>query len=236
MNQNIMGDGASLADCLEPKTYIDSDHPQVIAFARDTAAGLTDPVEKAVTLYYAVRDGLRYDPYNTPMKPEAYKASACLAQGSGYCVTKAGLMAAVARVVGIPARVGYADVRNHLTTKRLTEVMGTDIFYYHGYTDLWLEGKWVKATPAFNKELTDKFRLKPLDFDGRNDSIYHPYDLDGRRHMEYLNYRGTFSDIPFQAIKDAFRKYYPKMYEAGGGEGALGGDFAQEAEAESRQA
>ena len=116
-------------------------------------------------LYYAVRDGLRYDPYNTPMKREAYRASTTLGAGHGYCVNKAGLMAALCRAVGIPARVGYADVRNHMTTQRLSELMGSDTFYYHGYTEVWLDGRWLKATPAFNKELTEKFGLKPLDWD-----------------------------------------------------------------------
>jgi len=130
------------------------------------------------------RDDLRYDPYNTPMKREAYRASTTLAAGHGYCVNKAGLMAAVCRAVGIPARVGYADVRNHMTTKRLSDLMGSDIFFYHGYTEVWLDGRWVKATPAFNRELTERFGLKPLDWDGVSDSIYHPFDLGGRRHME----------------------------------------------------
>ena len=30
--------------------------------------------------------------------------------------------------------------------------MGTDLFVYHGYAELFLDGKWVKATPAFNVE------------------------------------------------------------------------------------
>ena len=64
--------------------------------------------------------------------------------------------------------------------------MGTDLFVYHGYTDLCLDGKWVKATPAFNLALCTRFRVKPLEFDGRDDSIFHPFDEDDRRHMEYL--------------------------------------------------
>ena len=226
-----LGDGASLAECLEPRHYIDSDHPRVVEFARDTVAGVSDRVEQAVKLYYAVRDQIRYDPYNTPLKPEAYKASTCLMQGYGYCVTKAALMAAAARAAGIPTRVGFADVRNHMTTKRLTEFMGTDVFYYHGYTDVWLDGRWVKATPAFNRELTDKFGLKPLDWDAVGDSIYHPFDLSGRRHMEYLAYWGVFADIPFEEIRGAFRHYYPRMTKAQE-EMALGGDFGAEGAAE----
>jgi transglutaminase-like putative cysteine protease len=178
-----------------------------------------------------VRDELRYDPYNTPMRREAYRASTTLAAGYGFCINKAGVMAAVCRAAGIPARVGYADVRNHMTTERLAEMMGSDTFHYHGYTDVWLDGRWVKATPAFNKELTERFGLKPLDWDAVGDSIYHPFDLAGRRHMEYLAYRGVFADIPYDEIEAAFRHYYPRMVAAqehlpiGG---TLVGDFGAE--------
>jgi len=208
---DIVRDGAPFAAYLAPGALIDSDHPDIVAFAGRVAGQGSDRV-RALRLYYAVRDEVRYDPYNTAMKAEAYKASTTLRAGHGYCVNKAGLMAAVCRAAGIAARVGYADVRNHMTTQRLAELMGgSDTFYYHGYTEVWLGGRWVKATPAFNRELTEKFGLKPLDWDGMGDSIYHPFDLSGRRHMEYLAYRGVFADIPFEEIHAAFRQYYPRM-------------------------
>ena len=158
-------DGAAFEAYRRPGDLIDSQHPKITAYARRVAGEGSDR-DKALRLYYAVRDDLRYDPYNTPMKREAYRASTTLAAGHGYCVNKAGLMAAVCRAAGIPARVGYADVRNHMTTKRLSDLMGSDIFFYHGYTEVWLDGRWVKATPAFNRELTERFGLKPLDWDG----------------------------------------------------------------------
>jgi transglutaminase-like putative cysteine protease len=236
----VVRDGADFEAYLRPGDLIDSEHPKIVAYARRVAGEGTDR-ERAIRLYYAVRDDLRYDPYNTAMKRDAYRASTTLAAGHGYCVNKAGVMAAVCRAVGIPARVGYADVRNHMTTKRLAELMGSDMFFYHGYTDVWLDGRWVKATPAFNKELTDKFGLKPLDWDAVGDSIYHPFDLSGRRHMEYLAYRGVFADIPFDEIRGAFRHYYPRMTRAqeemsvdGGSGGGLGGDFGAEGAAEAK--
>jgi transglutaminase-like putative cysteine protease len=161
---DVVRDGASFEAYRLPGDLIDSQHPIIVAYARRVAGDGSDR-EKALRLYYAVRDELRYDPYNTPMKRGAYRASTTVATGHGYCVNKAGVMAAVCRAAGIPARLGYADVRNHMTTKRLSELMGSDVFYYHGYTDVWLDGHWVKATPAFNRELTDKFGLKPLDWD-----------------------------------------------------------------------
>jgi transglutaminase-like putative cysteine protease len=219
-------DGAAFEAYRRPGELIDSDHPKIVAYARRTA-GEGSEREKSLRLCYAVRDDLRYDPYNTPMKREAYRASTTLDAGHGFCVNKAGLLAAACRASGIAARVGYADVRNHMTTQRLSELMGSDMFYYHGYTEVWLDGRWLKATPAFNKELTERFGLKPLDWDGVSDSIYHPFDLGGRRHMEYLAYRGVFADIPFDEIRGAFCHYYPRMTRQQE-EMPLGGDFGAE--------
>lgn len=205
---------------LAPGRYIDSDHPAVVAYAREHAQGDSD-LERGVSLYYAVRDGVRYNPFLDFTRDTAYRGSVCLERGEGFCVGKAALLAACARAAGIPARVGFADVKNHLTTPRLAERMGTDLFVYHGYTELWLEDKWVKATPAFNLALCEKFRVKPLEFDGREDSIFHPFDADNRRHMEYLRDRGSYADVPVEEIQRVFRESYPKLY-------GLGRDAAKE--------
>jgi transglutaminase-like putative cysteine protease len=198
---------------LQPARFIDTS-PAVAAFSAKHARGASD-LEKAVSLYYAVRDEIRYNPFLDFSDPEVFRASAVLAAGEGFCIGKAALLASAARLAGIPARVGFADVKNHLTTPRLAETMGSDLFIYHGYTDLHLEGKWVKATPAFNLALCRRFRVKPLEFDGRSDSIFHPFDEDDRRHMEYLRDRGRFADVPVQEIQDAFREAYPKFYRLG---------------------
>jgi len=209
-----------MKEFLSPAHYIDSDHPAVVEFARRHAEGAND-LERAVSLYYAVRDGVRYNPFLDFSRESAFQGSACLENGEGFCIGKAALLAACARAAGIAARVGFADVKNHLTTPRLAERMGTDLFVYHGFTELWLEGKWVKATPAFNLDLCRKFRVRPLEFDGRHDSIFHPFDADERRHMEYLRDRGSFADVPVAEIQQAFREYYPALY-------GLGKDAARE--------
>ena len=195
---------------LAPTALIDSDHPAVVTFASCHAAGSSDR-ERAVSLYYAVRDRFRYDPYRIDLSVEGMRASHVLEIGVGWCVTKAALLAAAARASGIPARVGYADVRNHLSTERMRQTMKTDLFVWHGYTELWLEGRWVKATPAFNIELCDRFGLLPLEFDGRADSLYHPFDKAGHRHMEYVHEHGSFDDMPLQRIVEDFDRHYPGM-------------------------
>src|SRR5712692_5625220 len=187
---------------------IESTHSAVGHFARLHAGDAVSGVEQGVRLFYAVRDGFRYDPYQIDLTIAGMKASTALAARRGWCVSKAILLAACCRSIGVPARLGFADVRNHLSTERMRKRMRTDIFYWHGYTEMLLEGKWVKATPAFNIELCEKFRLLPLDFNGRDDSLYHPFDAKGNRHMEYVNYRGTYPDLPLEEIIQTFRQEY----------------------------
>ena len=134
---------------------------------------------------------------------------AVLRRERDFCIPKAVLLAALARARGIPARLGFADVRNHLATPRLLQAMGTDLFIYHGYTELHLEGKWVKATPAFNLGLCEKAGVKPLEFDGRSDSVFHQYDRSGRRHMEYVRDHGSYADLPYAEILAAMREAAP---------------------------
>lgn len=195
---------------LLPTGIIDSDHEEVVGFASRVAGDVRDPVEKGVKLYYAVRDGIRYDPYYSFYLPEHYRASNVLRSGRGYCVCKASLLCALGRACGIPTRVGFASVRNHLATRQLLEMMGTDLFVYHGYVQFYLDGRWVIATPAFNRELCERHRVAPLEFNGREDSQFQPHNLEKRRFMEYVEYLGTFADIPVERIVAAWEEAYGK--------------------------
>ena len=206
------------AVCLQPTRFVDSDAPEIVAYAQRVVGDAANDLEKARRLYLAVRDDLRYDPFLVGADPEGYTASRTLARRSGFCVTKAAVLAAVARAVGIPARLGFADVRNHLTSPRLKQIMGTDVFAYHGFTELHLGGRWVKATPAFNLSLCQRAKILPLEFDGESDSIYHPFDTEGRRHMEYLRYRGLYLDIPFEDMMRCFAELYPMATAKNGGD------------------
>lgn len=194
---------------LSPDAIIDSDHERVTGFARKVVGGsLADPVETAVTLYYAVRDDIRYDPYLVSPDPEDYRASVVLKQGRGFCVQKAALLCALGRASEIPSRLGFATVRNHLASKQLIEFVGGDLFVFHGYTEFFLNGKWVKATPAFNKELCRRHQVTPLAFNGREDSIFQAYNSAQKRFMEYTEYYGEYSTVPMQAMLDKWRAVY----------------------------
>ena len=206
-----MATHAGLGLYLASADFVDSGASSVAEFARHAAGRASDPLARAVRLYHAVRDDIVYTPYCDFTDPATFRASAVLAHRAGFCVGKASLLTAAARAAGIPARIGFADVRNHLCTPKLRALMGTDTFIYHGYTDLYLDGRWVKATPAFNRELCEKFGVRALEFDGREDSLFQPFDAAGRRHMEYLRDRGARADVPVAEIMAAFAEHYPGL-------------------------
>ena len=198
---------------LRPTNFIDSDSPEIIEFARSFAKGAKTEVEKAVKIFYAVRDRITYDPYHIDISPDKFKASVVLARRSGFCVEKAILLAAMARVLGIPSRLRFADVRNHLSSKRLRKMMRTDLFVYHGYTEMLLNKKWVKATPTFNISLCEKSGVNPIEFDGIHDSIFHEFDKKRNKHMEYVRDHGHFADLPYEEIIATYRKHYPMYFK-----------------------
>jgi transglutaminase-like putative cysteine protease len=207
---------ADPAPFLVSTPFLDSDDPRVQAFAREAVAGAEGARERAVALFYAVRDRIRYDPYEISFDEADYRASAVIEAGRGWCVPKAGLLAACARAVGIPCAVGLADVVNHLNTEKLRATMGTDVFYDHGYTALLIDGAWVKAVPAFNIELCRRFDVSPTEFDGRSDALYQEHDALGRRHMQYLADHGVWSDMPLARVVDDFRLRYPAIVARAG--------------------
>jgi transglutaminase-like putative cysteine protease len=211
-----MEPSACLPEFFASTAFVDSDSPEVRAFVARSLDGAQDlPVTaRAIRLFDAVRDRIRYDPFNVGTAEDDYRASRIAGKPANYCVPKAILLAAALRAAGIPAAVGFADVRNHLNSPKLAELMGTDLFIYHGYVALWLDGRMFKVTPAFNTELCERFGVKQLIFDGKSDALFHEFDTNSQRHMEYVNDRGWFADPPIPQLLRDFRVTYPKLWQA----------------------
>lgn len=203
--------GPPTPEDLAPTSFIDSESAPVRELAERARAGAAGEHEVARRLFAAVRDGVRYDPYTMPVEPHEYRASAVLRAGSGYCIQKSVALTAAARASGIPSRLGFADVKNHLQSERLREAMGTDLFVWHGYSTLFVGGRWTKASPAFNAELCARFGVPPLDYDGHEDALLHPFTADGSQYMEYVRERGVFTDLPLETVLADFRKVYGRM-------------------------
>ena len=194
---------------LEPTEFLDFDDPEVRAFVDKAIEGAETDTEKAIRLFYAVRDEIRYDPYRISDDPDTYRASNVVSTKASYCVPKAALLAAAARACSIPAAIGLSDVTNHMCSERMRQTMnGKNLFLHHGYAVMYLDGKWVKAAPAFNIELCDKFHVTPTEFDGHTDALFQEFDKKGRKHMEYLRDHGVWSDVPLQRVLDDFAEFY----------------------------
>src|SRR5438128_4518273 len=168
------------------------------------------PSEKARRFYLAARE-IRYDPDLDYSDPEIYRASSVLAAGSGYCVGKAALFAALCRASDIPARVAFADVTNHLSSEKLREKMGTNYFAWHGFTEVLLGDRWVKASPTFNSALCARFGVAPLEFDGGADALLQAYDGEGRTFMRYEVLHGAFHDVPAKFLMAEMVRLYPRL-------------------------
>jgi transglutaminase-like putative cysteine protease len=207
---------SSVSAFLAPTEFVDSNSPEIREFASRNLEGARDLSEtgKAIRLFDAVRDEIRYNPFDIGTAANDYRASRIAGKPSNYCVPKAILLTAALRAAGIPAAVGFADVRNHLNSPKLAELMETDLFIYHGYVALWLDGRQFKVTPAFNSEMCERFGVRQLIFDGKSDALFHEFDTNSHRHMEYVNDRGWFADPPIEQLLQEFRATYPKLWQS----------------------
>ena len=213
---------------LQPTAFFDYNEPQLKAWIDKQLEGVAnDPVEQIKVLYLAVRDSIAYNPYVFRTDPDTFSASYALTSGETYCIPKAVLLGAAARSIGIPSRLGLADVRNHLSSPKLIEWLRSDIFRMHGFIELYLNGRWVKATPAFNKHLCELMKVEPLEFDGVNDSIFQEYTEAGEAHMEYVNDHGVFDDVPHDFILCGIKAAYGHLFSGKGAPAAVEGSLAQ---------
>lgn len=197
---------------LNPTTAIDCDSEIIRRKADNLAEQIEDPLDKAIEVFYFVRDEIKYNPYAPHGTLEDHRASKTLERGEGYCVQKAILLAALSRAVGVPARLRFADIRNHIVPEKLKKFMGTNLFVYHGYDELYLRDKWVQATPAFDLEMCEKNQIKPVEFDGRNNAKFHSHNKNGELHIEYIQDHGTYADVPFNKMMEARKEVYGEDY------------------------
>jgi transglutaminase-like putative cysteine protease len=211
-----MKPNACLPEFLVSTAFVDSTSSEVREFVSRSLDNTPDlsATDKAICLFEAVRDRIKYNPFDIDTAEDEYRASRIACKPSNFCVPKAILLTAALRAAGIPAAVGFADVRNHLNSPKLADLMGTDLFIYHGYVALWLDGNLFKVTPAFNTELCERFGVRQLIFDGKSDALFHEFDTNSQRHMEYVRDRGWFADPPIGQLLREFRVTYPKLWQS----------------------
>lgn len=192
--------------------FFNFSHPDIQAYIEEFKDE-KDQKELAIKLYLKIRDGFLYDPFNLDISKKGLTFSNVLCKTRAWCVEKAGLMVSCSRALGVPARPGYAIVKNHLENEKLEEVLQSDLIVFHGYADLYINGKWVKCTPSFDKRVCRISGVDPLDWDGEKDSLFQEHNKSEKRFMEYVEYYGEFADVPITLANSEMKKYYPHLFD-----------------------
>jgi len=201
----------NLKKYLQPTQYIESEHKDVIGFAKKITENITDPKSKAIKLFYAVRDQIAYDAYTFSLKPEKMKATHVLKAKKSFCIPKAVLMTSLIRAEGIPARLGFANLINHMMGDELKNILQNDILAFHGYTEILLNDQWLRMTPTFNLKLCKSLNVPPVEFDGESHATLPSTNNKGKKFIEYIEYHGTFDDVPLTTIVESMKNHYPML-------------------------
>lgn len=205
-------------ETLRPTFFMDWKHPSILQKAKELTDGIEDDISKAIKLFYFVRDGIKYSVKDSrkSYNKEEWKPSLTLEKGYAFCIPKAILLASLARAVGIPSKLHFVDIINHMTSERLKKNMGSNLFIFHGFVELFLNGRWVEANCAFDKELCIRKNFPWVDFDGVKDGLFASTNNDGEPFVEYIKDRGVYNDAPHQEIMDTWALEYPGRYEKSG--------------------
>jgi hypothetical protein len=202
------------SEYLEPTEFLDFNKKRVSEKAFEITKDLKTDKDKVVALFYWVRDSLKYNALSYYPKIKLnLKASVSIRRETGFCMSKAATLSALARAIGIPARIHMADIINHKSSQKLQDLMGSNVFHCHGYSEMYLNGKWVKATPVFDRETCEKAGFFPMvEFDGEHDALLASHDMEGNKFIEYTADYGLFSDVPIEKINEIFLANYPTWY------------------------
>ncbi|MGD8562898.1 MAG: transglutaminase-like domain-containing protein [Desulfarculaceae bacterium] len=213
---------------LEPAPGIQCDHQKVRDLARQVAKGASDDVEAARSLFYFVRDTVRYSVYVPFERLEDYLALNTLERGFGYCVQKGALLCALARSLGIPARLAFADIKNDLLPDHMDRLLPGGIIRFHCFLEWWLKDRWLKSTPSFDAQLSRNKGWRLVEFSASEDAMLPSQDLEGRPHVSYLAYHGWRLGVPLEEFLEVTRRCY-------GSEGVkLWRDMAEQGPAQSK--
>lgn len=196
---------------LKETDFLDFNSPEIIAFI-DEFNQLKSDTQKAIAVYEKVRDHFLYDPFHLDLRPNALKASTILSKKRAWCVEKAIVMAAALRGLNIPTKLGYGIVVNHIGVDKLVKYLKRPEIVFHGYVCVYLNGKWVKATPAFDPVVCKLANVDLLHWDGEEDAMFQEFQ-NGEKFMEYIHFYGAFDDVPVDLMNSEMKKYYPHLFE-----------------------
>lgn len=173
---------------------------------------MNDQKTQAIAIYEYVREAFIYDPYHLDLRMEGLKAEKIVQQKRAWCVEKAVVATACFRYFGIPSRLGFGIVTNHLGADKLEHYLRKKEIVFHGFSEVFLDGKWVKCTPAFDRRVCRLNGVEPLVWDGETDSLLQAYKGE-ERFMEYIHFYGSFDTVPMELMHQEMKLHYPHLFE-----------------------
>ena len=199
----LPAEGADPARCLAASGAIDSDHPALVARAREITRGVTNEWERAAALLEHVRDAIAYDFTPDLRSPDDWRASQTLARGNGFCQQKAVLLTALGRAAGIPSATGLQHILDHkLLDTRYERWLPGGIIHFHGHSFFFLEGAWRIADATLDEALSTRkqYRLVSFSRSAPEAARLPRTDLAGAPHFDFLADFGPFPGIPVAVV------------------------------------
>ena len=198
---------------LKQSEFFQFSHPKIQSIYKQLNLSQNTSVEENIaSLFHYVRDAWNYQPYVIGLNPDALTTENIISRKEGHCLDKAVILIALLRGAGIPARLGLAEVINHIGVEKIIESFGTEVLAPHGYTEAWNGQKWVKLTPAFNKELCHYLKVKPLEYKKNGiDALFQSSNEVDKKFMEYTKDLGVFNTVPITFINECLLSHYPQL-------------------------
>lgn len=167
----------TLEEFLRPTRSCDFTKAIVTNKAREITETTKDAQEKALKIFYWVRDQIKFGISNIDVR-----ASTTLKKGYGECGNKTTLHMALLRAVGIPSRMhsvlAKRDVLQGLIPNFVYKKMVPLVSHF--WCECYLDGTWISCESMLDKPLyenllkTEKIRkdqIPTIDWDGKTDLI-----------------------------------------------------------------
>jgi transglutaminase-like putative cysteine protease len=164
----MVASDVDLAPYLAPDDLIQSDHPEILHTASTVVNGAADERERAIKLFYWVRDSIAY------CIESDRSALEVLREGRGVCVTKTLLHVALLRAAGVAARIGHADYRADVLRAIFPDSYmdrQPEVYPLHTFAEVYLDGQWITCDATIDREFGAEFGFPVMEFDG-----VHPTD------------------------------------------------------------
>jgi transglutaminase-like putative cysteine protease len=180
------------AEYLRPTEFIDSDHPDIVAKARELTRGCTSDRERLERIYHFVRD-LPYDILESfrYLAEGKRRASDVLHAGHAFCMGKASSFVALCRASGIPARIGFQQLHcpdKPFMSEEVRRLWGDRTLPWHSLGEARLGDRWLKLDATIDAPTAAaKGRPYTRHFDGEHDipTVEGPILKDLESHADY---------------------------------------------------